>query len=204
MASKPPIRRKVSGAKHHGGTKRELRLAQQARHQHAGRELGGDAQRLRARRPGIRRAAIEARHQPDFADPPAARSPRAGIRAAPRCRYRSPAAADTARACASSASTPTLALGASVSTTTTSMRRPGNSRCRRAISCERRVARIADAEEDFELGIILRRVREDGLVEARVAAVHGLEDGEWRRPVRMTQGRPRTCRHRAAATMASR
>src|SRR5271157_107650 len=52
-------------AKHHGGTKRELGLAQEARHQHAGRELGRDSQGLHARRPRIRRAAIEASHQAD-------------------------------------------------------------------------------------------------------------------------------------------
>ena len=58
------------------------------------------------------------------------------------------------------------------------MRRCGNSRCRRSISARAGSSRVADAEEDFELGVVLRGVGADGFVEARVAAVHRLEDGD--------------------------
>ena len=43
---------------------------------------------------------------------------------------------------------------------------------------------IGEAEQDFELGVVLRGVAENGLVEARIAAVDGLQDGQRRQAVR--------------------
>ncbi len=43
---------------------------------------------------------------------------------------------------------------------------------------DRRVGGIADAEQNFELGIVLRRVGSYAGVKARVAAVNGLENGD--------------------------
>jgi hypothetical protein len=40
------------------------------------------------------------------------------------------------------------------------------------------VVGAADAEQDFVLRIVLHGVRADGFIEVRVAAVHGLEDGD--------------------------
>ena len=45
---------------------------------------------------------------------------------------------------------------------------------------QRRIVGRVHAEEDFELGIVLRGVRKDGFVEARIASVDRFEDGERR------------------------
>ena len=44
------------------------------------------------------------------------------------------------------------------------------------------VVGIGEAEEEFEFRVVLRGVRADGFVEMRIAAMHGLQNGERRRP----------------------
>ena len=63
---------------------------------------------------------------------------------------------------------------------------------------QRGIVRRVHAEEDFELGIILRGMRQDGFVEARIAPVNRLENGERLPAVRRSRS-ARAGRQRAAA-----
>src|SRR5580658_3191801 len=45
---------------------------------------------------------------------------------------------------------------------------------------DRRVGRIAHAENDFVLGIVLQAVAAEALVNVRVCTLQRLEDGDWR------------------------
>ena len=62
---------------------------------------------------------------------------------------------------------------------------------------QRRIVGSVHAEEDFELGIVLRGVRQDGFVEARIASVNRFEDGE--RLAGRAAAAARAGRQRAAA-----
>ena len=104
---------------------------------------------------------------------------------------------------ASSASTPDLGIGRRASKRSRSRcAAPGNSRLQSLDILQRGVVGRVHAEEDFELGIVLRGMREDGFVEARVAPVNRLENGERRQGVR--RGRPIAAGRQRAAAISTR
>ena len=167
------------GAKDHGGSEGELGLAQEARHQHAGREFGRDPQGLAARCPRLGFGAIEAGHQPDFGiaqrrGDGAEVSGRHHDVAIVHQQQRIPGALGQLR------QHPDLGVRGGGGHHHNLDAPLGELAFQPPDILESRVVRIGDTEENLELGVILRGVREDGLVEARVPAMHGFEDGDRR------------------------
>ena len=163
----------IFGAKGHGRPEGEIRHAEQPRHHHAGREFGGDAQSLGARGRGIGVGAVKAGHQAD-----------GGV--VQRRRYRAQvvrlhanvAVVDqqqrVARVRDQFRQHPGLDVGVGGLDRVGSDGNRGKLPLEAVNILERRVGGIAYAEEDFELGIILAGVGNDGFVESRVAAMHRL------------------------------
>ena len=78
---------------------------------------------------------------------------------------------------ARSISDPTFKLGAGVVHSTSRMGRAGNSAHEPLHFDARRIVRAPDAEQNFELRILLERVGADGFVEAGVLSIDRLQDG---------------------------
>ena len=178
MASKPPTARSVSAR----NAMVEPRANSAWPSRRATSTLGANSVAMpsasHARGPRIRAAPGTGRSPGRRPGRPAARRRRAGSPAPRGCRYRSPAAADSARAWPVRPGCRPWRWAPRWRPPRPRCRATGNSRCSRAISSSAGSSGSPTPKRISNSGIVLRGVRTDGLVEAGIAPVHGLEDGD--------------------------